>query len=341
MKLFLDSVDFAEIREAFQLGFLTGLTTTPTFMHRHGITDIDAAIVELSGLVPELQVEALGETHDQIVAEAERLLTLPLKKEPVFKIPISNHGVRACSTLVRKGHRVNVHLVYTLSQAYMAAEAGASYVCPLAGRLQDQGHDAAALIEQCVAMVNRYRYETMVMFSSVRHADHVRQALVAGAHVCTVPWGVMKKLNDNALTELGTAQFFEHTRAMTKRVGEVIDGRNPTCHVSDRIMDALVKMTESRLGAITVVDREDRVIGIMTDGDVRRALQNEGRAVLDMQIESLRSKRPPLTVGPQALLFEAVKLFKEHQVDNIVVAENGKAIGILDIQDLVKVGLIG
>ena len=89
MDLYLDSVDFKEIEQALEFGFIKGLTTTPTFMHRHGITDIDKAIVKLSGMVPELQVEALGDSPDSIIAEANRILSLPLEREPVFKVPIS------------------------------------------------------------------------------------------------------------------------------------------------------------------------------------------------------------------------------------------------------------
>src|SRR5688572_8117328 len=125
MELYLDSVDFKEIEQAFKLGFLTGLTTTPTFMHRHGITDIDGAIVKLSGMVPVLQVEALGDTPEDILKEAERLLALGLdKNKTVFKIPVSNVGVTACKLLRDKGLLVNIHLVYTLNQAYMAMAAG-------------------------------------------------------------------------------------------------------------------------------------------------------------------------------------------------------------------------
>src|SRR5690606_24652698 len=104
MDLYLDSVDFKEIEAAFDFGFVKGLTTTPTFMHRHGITDIDGAIVKLSGMVPELQVEALGDSPEQIVAEAERILSLPLARKPVFKVPISNDGVKACRRLTDRGH---------------------------------------------------------------------------------------------------------------------------------------------------------------------------------------------------------------------------------------------
>jgi transaldolase len=120
MDLYLDSVDFKEIEAALEFGFVKGLTTTPTFMHRHGITDVDAAIVKLSGMVPELQVEALGESLEEIMAEADRILSLPLARPPVFKVPICNAGVKACRRLTDKGHRVNVHLIYTLNQAYMA-----------------------------------------------------------------------------------------------------------------------------------------------------------------------------------------------------------------------------
>ncbi len=341
MDLYLDSVDFKEIEEAFKLGFLKGLTTTPTFMHRHGITDIDGAIVKLSGLVPELQVEALGETYEEIVSEAHRLLTLPLKSKPVFKVPISMIGLRACKTLVDEGHRVNVHLIYTLNQAYMAMAAGAAFVCPLAGRLHDQGHDAVALFEQCVNVANKYNYPTKVMFSSVRHPEHVRQAMLAGAHACTIPWGVLKRLCDNALTAVGTHQFFEHTRLMTIKVRDVIRERNPVCRLSDTVNHALVEMTESRLGAVTLVDDGGNLAGIFTDGDIRRRLQQEGRQILDKKMSELNYTSNPVTINSDALLYEAVNIFKERQIDNIIVLEHNIPLGMLDIQDLVKMGLIG
>lgn len=341
MELYLDSVDFKEIEEAFKLGFLTGLTTTPTFMHRHGITDIDGAIVKLSGMVPELQVEALGETSDEIVAEAHRLLTLPLERPPVFKVPISLEGLRACRILTDEGHRVNVHLIYTLNQAYMAMAAGAAFVCPLAGRLQDQGHDAYGLFEACVDTVERYNYPTKIMFSSVRHPDHIRQALLAGVHVCTVPWGVMKRLCDNALTAVGTEQFFEHTRLMTMRVREVLRESNPICKLTDTVNSALLAMTESRLGAVALVDEAGRLAGIFTDGDIRRRLQEQGREILDKKMSEAVFSSHPVTINSDALLYEAVKIFKERQIDNIIVLENNIPAGILDIQDLVKLGLVG
>lgn len=341
MELYLDSVDFKEIEAASDFGFIKGLTTTPTFMHRHGIVDIDGAIVKLSGMLPELQVEALGDTPDAIVAEAERILALPLEKEPVFKVPISNAGVKACKRLTDKGLRVNVHLIYTLNQAYMAIEAGAAFVCPLAGRMQDQGHDAIKLFEQCVEIIERHDYNAKVMFSSVRHPEHVRQALLSGVHVCTVPFNVINHLCDNSLTAVGTAQFREHTALMTMKVKDLIREENPVCSADDTLSSAMVKMTESRLGTVTIVTPEGAVDGVFTDGDLRRKLQTEGRSILDKCFKDIGYSRNPVKIGRDSLLDEAVKLIKEFEVDSVIVTDGEKPCGVLDIQDLVKLGLLG
>jgi TalC/MipB family fructose-6-phosphate aldolase len=341
MDLYLDSVDFKEIESAFDFGFVKGLTTTPTFMHRHGITDIDAAIVKLSAMVPELQVEALGDTPDDIVAEADRILGLGLQRNPVFKVPISNDGVKACKRLTDKGYRVNVHLIYTLNQAYMAMEAGAAFICPLAGRMQDQGHDAIQLFEQCVDVIEGHSYKSKVMFSSVRHPEHVRQALLVGAHVCTMPYSVMKNLCENTLTALGTAQFREHTTLMTTRVKDVIRAANPVCEGSETLSSAMVKMTESRLGTVILVDAKGAVAGVFTDGDLRRKLQAGGRQILDKTLSAIGFSARPVTIDRESLLNDAVKLFKQHEVDSIIVVDGDRPAGVLDIQDLVKLGLLG
>src|SRR3954471_846002 len=255
MELYLDSANLKEIEEGFKLGFLNGLTTTPTFMQKEGITDVDGTIVKLSKIVPVLQIEALGNTAEEVLAEAERQIKLGLDpKKTVFKIPVSLEGVRACKLLRDKGYLVNVHLVYTLQQAYMAMQAGATYVCPLVGRLQDQGHDALALVEQCVNAVETYGYDSKVMFSSVRHAEHVRNAINVGVHTITVPLKVLKALTDNNFTTVGTEQFLQDTRLMTVRVKEAINGTNPIVPAGTNLKDAIVKMTEFGFGCVTVTN---------------------------------------------------------------------------------------
>ena len=333
MELYLDSADLKEIEEAFQLGFLNGLTTTPTFMHRGGVTDVDGLIVKLSKIVPVLQIEALGNTAEEVLAEAKRQLNLGLDpKKTVFKIPVSLEGVKACNMLRKEGLLVNVHLVYTLQQAYMAMHAGATYVCPLVGRLQDQGHDALDLVAQCVNAVDHYGYDTKIMFSSVRYAEHVRNAINIGVHTITAPWKVMKALTDNNLTALGTQQFVEHTKLMTVRVKDVLNSKNPIVSADTSVTDALVKMTEYGFGSITVT-KDNKVICVFTDGDLRRKLQEDGREVLTKKIGEFQYKEP-VSIDADALLNEAADLFKKTKVDTILVTDAGKPVGMLDIQDL-------
>jgi TalC/MipB family fructose-6-phosphate aldolase len=302
---------------------------------------VDAMILKLAGIVPVLQVEALGKTAEEVLREAERLIALGLNpKTTVFKIPVSLEGIRACKLLRNQGLLVNVHLIYTLQQAYMAANAGATYACPLVGRLQDQGHDALALIEQCVDMIEVYNYDTKIMFSSVRTAEHVRNAINIGVHTITVPWSILKKLTDNNFTELGTKQFYDHTLLITTRVGEVIRSENPIVHLGDAVLDASLKMTESGLGAVSVVEANGDILGIFTDGNLRRALKENGKSLLDKKMSDF-TYQTPLSVQEDDILEHAVQLIKQNKVDNLVVLKGKKPVGMLDVQDLIKLDILG
>ncbi len=340
MELYLDSADINEIEEAFKLGFIDGLTTTPTFMHRHGITDIDGAIVKLSKMVPVLQIEALGDTAEEVVAEAKRLLSLGLdKKKTVFKIPASLEAVRACKMLRDEDIMVNIHLVYNVQQAYMAMAAGATYVCVLVGRMQDQGYDALKLVQDCVELVDLYGYESKIMFSSVRHPEHVKNALELGVQNCTIPWKIMKGLNDNSFTDIGTQQFVNHTRQMTLKVNEVATDKNPCVTLDCKVTDATVEMTKYATGAVSVVDADGKLKGIFTDGDLRRAMNENGEKVLSMKMSDFDMKYP-IVVNADDKLHTAVDIFKAKEVDNIIAVENEKPVGMLDIQDLVKLEVL-
>ncbi len=334
MELYLDSANLNEIKEAFTLGFLNGLTTTPTFMQREGVTDIDKTIVELSDIVPILQIEALGNNADAIRKEADRLLDLGLKKnKTVFKIPVSLEGVKACYQLRKEGMLVNMHLVYTVQQAYMAMHAGATYVCPLVGRLQDQGQDALSLIEQCVGAVERYGYDSKIMFSSVRHTEHVRNAINLGVHTITLPYKVMASLTENTFTSIGTEQFIRDTRMMTIRVKDAVRDINPLVSENTLLKDAIVQMTTFGFGAISVIKENGELKGVFTDSELRRLLQQNEDHVLDKKLSDL-SFRTPLTIDANALLNEALSFFKKSHVDTLVVIEDGKPVGMLDIQDI-------
>jgi TalC/MipB family fructose-6-phosphate aldolase len=303
-------------------------------MHRDGHIDIDATILKLSKIVPVLQVEALGKTKDEILREAYRLMDLGLDADrTVFKIPISMQGASACKALVDDGLMVNLHLIYTVQQASIAMSAEATYICPLVGRLQDQGHDALSVIEQCVEAVELYEYPCKIMFSSVRNPEHVRNALNLGAHACTIPWKVMQQLTTNHFTDLGTEQFYRDTRMISGKVRDVIREDATTVGAEKTVLDAMVIMTSSKLGAVAVLNSDASIHRIFTDGDLRRLLASEGGDALKKSLSEL-PKNAPRTIDPGATLQEASDLFRQAKVDTLIVSDNGTVKGMLDIQDV-------
>jgi CBS domain-containing protein len=157
-----------------------------------------------------------------------------------------------------------------------------------------------------------------------------------------MPYSVLKNLCENTLTALGTQQFREHTTLMTMRVKDVIRAANPVCTADETLNSAMVKMTESRLGVVVVVDSSGAVAGVFTDGDLRRKLQASGRQILDKTLSAIGFSANPITIDKDSLLNEAVKLIKQREVDSIIVADSQKRpVGVLDVQDLIKLGLLG
>jgi CBS domain-containing protein len=221
----------------------------------------------------------------------------------------------------------------------MALTAGANYVCVLVGRMQDQGHDALGLVKQIVEVINTYKYDAKVMFSSVRYPEHIKDALLLGAHNITIPWSIMKKLGDNQLTKLGTDQFFQHTRLMTIQVKSVISDVNPVVDIDCKVLDALLKMTDSGMGAVSVISKEGNLAGIFTDGDLRRQMRKMGDLILTATVGECMTANA-ISIESDAMLQKATDIFNANQVDNIIVTENGKPIGMLDVQDLVKLDLL-
>jgi signal-transduction protein with cAMP-binding, CBS, and nucleotidyltransferase domain len=171
------------------------------------------------------------------------------------------------------------------------------------------------------------------MFSSVRYHEHVRNAVNIGVHTITVTWKVMKNLTENNFTTLGTNQFFEHTKLMTVKVKDILSNKNPIVSVGDTVMDAIVKMTESGFGCVSVVENDNSLKGAFTDGDLRRLIENEGNGILQKSMGDL-TYGTPITIEGEALLNEAQEIFHNNSVDNIIVLHDGEVAGILDIQDL-------
>lgn len=207
MKIFLDTADVDRIRKAAQSNLVDGVTTNPTLIMRAG-KDHRETILEIAKIVKgQISVEGVGTTADELVKDAR--VFSKWAPNVVAKVPMTEEGLKAVRVLEKEGIHTNVTLVFSPTQALLAAKAGATYVSPFVGRLDDINEDGMKLIEQIVQIFRNYGFKTQVLVASVRHEQHVMKAALIGADVATMPPDVFDKLYRHKLTDKGIAQFEE------------------------------------------------------------------------------------------------------------------------------------
>ncbi|MGD2113712.1 MAG: fructose-6-phosphate aldolase [Acidobacteriota bacterium] len=205
MKFFLDTADIDEIRQGIDWGMVDGVTTNPSLIAKQGKPYLPT-VREIAELVPgPVSGEVLATDHDGIMAQAHRLAGLA--DNVVVKVPLIPAGLRAVRDLADEGIRANVTLCFSPTQALLAAKAGAAYISPFVGRVDDIGGSGMELVEQIVAIYSNYAFETEVLVASVRHPLHVVQASLIGADVATIPFGTLEKLYNHPLTDAGLDKF--------------------------------------------------------------------------------------------------------------------------------------
>lgn len=205
MKLFIDTADVKEIREAAAMGLLDGVTTNPTLVAATG-RDMKSVLQEICSIVDgPVSGEVLSTTYQEMLDEAHELAAIA--PNIVVKIPLIADGLRAVKTLSGEGIKTNVTLCFSPLQAVLAAKAGATYISPFVGRLDDVGHEGMELVAQIVEAYANYGYRTEVLVASVRSPLHVLETLRIGAHVATVPYKVLLQLIKHPLTDVGLARF--------------------------------------------------------------------------------------------------------------------------------------
>ena len=205
MKLFIDTANIEDIRQASQWGVISGVTTNPSLIAKEG-RKLEDVIKEITTLVDgPISAEVDESTSEVMVAQAKELVKI--HKNIVIKLPMTPDGIKACSELTSLGIKTNVTLVFSVPQALMAWEAGATYISPFMGRVDDFGESGADLIERIMVMINNYGYESQVIAASIRNLAHVEQASLAGADIATIPFAVLKKMFCHPLTDAGLDIF--------------------------------------------------------------------------------------------------------------------------------------
>ncbi|MEA4882202.1 MAG: fructose-6-phosphate aldolase [Clostridia bacterium] len=205
MKLFIDTANVEEIRSAAEMGIICGVTTNPSLVAREG-RDFKQVVLEICSIVDgPVSAEVISQDAPGMVREA--LGIVEWSPNIVIKIPMTAEGLKAVKILSSKDIKTNVTLVFTVNQALLAARAGATYVSPFVGRLDDIGAEGMDVVAQIAALFNTHNIETEIIAASIRGPVHVTQAALAGADIATVPYGVLMQMVKHPLTDAGVARF--------------------------------------------------------------------------------------------------------------------------------------
>ena len=215
MKLFIDTANVSEIKEAASWGVISGVTTNPSLVAKEG-RDFKEVVTEITKIVDgPISAEAVSSDAAGMVKEARELSKW--HKNIVVKIPMNEEGLKAVSVVSKEGIKTNVTLVFSANQALLAALAGATYVSPFVGRLDDIGQDGMVLIRDIMTIYQNYGFKTQIITASVRHPIHVTEAAKAGSHVATVPFKVLKQMFQHPLTDKGIAAFIKDWATVPKK----------------------------------------------------------------------------------------------------------------------------
>lgn len=206
MKFFIDTADLDEIKEANDLGVLDGVTTNPSLCMKVGVSDFEGHIAKICDIVEgDVSAEVISTTYDEIMEEGRKIADIA--DNVVVKVPLIKDGIKAIKSFSEEGIKTNCTLCFSSTQALIAAKAGATYISPFIGRLDDISTDGMQLIAEIVNLYDQYGFETEVLAASIRHPMHVAEAAQLGADVATMPLKVIEQLMKHPLTDIGLERF--------------------------------------------------------------------------------------------------------------------------------------
>lgn len=215
MKFFIDTANVGEIQKAHDMGLIDGVTTNPTLISREG-RDFRPLVSEICEIVDgPVSVEAVSAKSKDLIAEARTLSKI--HENIVVKIPMTLEGLNAVRTLASEGINTNVTLIFSPTQALLAAKAGATFASPFIGRLDDVSHVGMDLVEQIITIYDNYDFDTQVIVASIRNPLHVLEAALMGADIATIPYKVLEQLAKHPLTDVGIERFLEDWKKIPKK----------------------------------------------------------------------------------------------------------------------------
>ncbi len=216
MRIFLDTANIDQIRQAAKLGIISGVTTNPSLVSKEATADYETVVKTICSIISgSVSAEVLAEDAEPMIEEAK--IKASWAPNVTIKIPATAAGLQAISTLSKENIEVNMTLCFSLNQAILGARAGATYVSPFVGRLDDIGHDGMQLVKDIVDVFKHYQLSTQVIAASIRHPLHCVVAAKAGAHIATVPYNVLMQMINHPLTDIGISRFLADWKRVSQQ----------------------------------------------------------------------------------------------------------------------------
>ena len=216
MRIFLDTANIDQIRQAARLGIISGVTTNPSLMSKEGTSDYEKVVKTICSIVPgSVSAEVIAEDAESMIKEAR--IKASWAPNVTIKIPATVEGLEATSTLSKENIEINMTLCFSVNQALLAALAGATYVSPFVGRLDDIGYDGMQVVKDIVEIFKHYELPTQVIAASIRHTQHCVAAAKAGAHIATIPYNILMQMIRHPLTDAGVARFLADWQRVAQR----------------------------------------------------------------------------------------------------------------------------
>jgi len=216
MQIFLDTANIDQIRQAAKLGIISGVTTNPSLVAKESTSDYETVVKTICSIISgSVSAEVLAEDTESIAEEAR--IKAAWAPNVAIKIPVTADGLAATATLSRENIAVNMTLCFSVNQALLAARAGATFVSPFVGRLDDAGHDGMQVVSDIVEVYDRYQLQTKVIAASIRHPLHCVAAAKAGAHIATVPYSVLMQMIRHPLTDVGISRFLADWQRVSQK----------------------------------------------------------------------------------------------------------------------------
>ncbi|MCB0819559.1 MAG: CBS domain-containing protein [Bacteroidetes bacterium] len=334
MQLFVETNDLREAEKLAALPFVNGLCLNSERLKGYGNGSVESDLIKLAATGTQLIIDLNGDSWEEWISEAIRIQAAGFPENSVvFRMPATAGALQATKELEQRGMQACIRFVNTLQQGYLALQAGAAIVSIPYLEMADKGTEPVFLASELLEFSDLHAYNARIMLSQVTDGLRLSEAMRCGVDLISVSASLAFGLQQNLLDNRAANEYVHESRLHVVTAADVMRREHISVTLEDTVTDATAKMTLGGLGAVAVQDGSGKLCGVFTDGDLRRQLQAKGKEFLQMKMSDMQYKTP-VTIQAGSTLAEASSIFREKRIDNILVVDANKLVGIIDIQDL-------